>query len=77
MPSVQFDIDKMFTSAGGSPNHLKDLLDKHAGESPSLAAIQMWRARRAIPTSWLAAVLYALMREGIRVFDLMVRRPRP
>jgi hypothetical protein len=73
---VQFDVDKIFLRAGGGAKHLVALLAKHLDDSPSLATVQMWQSRRAIPTSWLAGVLYALMREQVRIFDLMVRVPK-
>lgn len=73
-PLISFDAERIFERAGGSSNSLRDLLLVHHGAAPSLPAIQMWKSRGVIPSGWLPPVLYALMKEGHRVFELMVRR---
>lgn len=74
-PVIQFNVARMFELAGpqGLPGDMRRLLLKHHGFSPDLTVVQMWRYRAAIPSAWMAAVLYALMREGHRVYDLMTK----
>lgn len=75
-PRIEFDTLRIFERAGGTPGALRALLEQHHGSAPSRMAVQMWRSRGAIPSAWLPPVLYALMKEGHRVFELMVRTDR-
>lgn len=74
-PLISLDTERIFAAGGGTANSLRRLLQHHHGSAPSVQAMNMWKSRGVIPAAWVAPVLYTLMREGTRVFDLMVRRP--
>jgi hypothetical protein len=67
----------MFEAAGGNPVDLQRLIHKHCGHAPSLGTVQMWKARKQISREWVAAVVYAHMREGRRAFEFMQTGPPP
>lgn len=70
---MRFDVGVMFARVGGYASGMQDLLHRQVGQAPGLQAIQMWKQRSKIPADWLASVLYALAKEGHRVFDFVVR----
>ena len=77
---MRWDIAKMFAMSSGegpgTPNSMHALLARHFEDHiPELSAIRMWKWRASIPPHWLAVVVYALMKEGHRTFEMMLRAP--
>jgi hypothetical protein len=74
-----WDIEAIFEKAGGTAR-LIDLLIKHGFKHPPVGTIYAWKSRKSIPSEWLANIVYALLRNGVGVHEVMVvvkDAPRP
>jgi hypothetical protein len=56
----------MFSLCGGDgmPADMHAMLLTLCQRAPTLHTVQMWKVRAAIPSGWLASVLYALDKRG-------------
>ena len=72
-PPVVLDTDAIFRAVGGTPTDLARAIEKYHGVRPPQELVAMWRIRKAIPSTWTAAVLDTLQRiahEAGETFDI-------
>jgi hypothetical protein len=61
---IEIDVPYIFERAGG-PRGLLNILDRHVPDhGVPYATVQMWQQRKSIPGRLIAAVLYAMYRQG-------------
>lgn len=75
-----WDIDAIFKHAG-STARLIDLLIRHGFHHPPVGTVYAWKSRGSIPSDWLAPIIYALLRDGVGIHEIMkvvpIEPPRP
>jgi hypothetical protein len=61
-PPVALDTNAIFAAVGGTAGQLALAIEKYHGVRPPQELVAMWKTRKAIPSTWTAAVLDTLQR---------------